>query len=115
MGDYDYDLIVIGSGPAGQYAAINAAKLDKQVALVERQVERKADRRKEDGGEVAAGGEVVVGGVMVNLGTIPSKTLREAVIYLSGYRERGVYGEAYRVEENITIADLTRTYRLRSA
>ena len=61
MGDYDYDLIVIGSGPAGQSAAINAAKLDKRVALVERQVERKTDSRKEDGGGAVAGGEGVGG------------------------------------------------------
>ena len=66
MPEYDYDLLVIGSGPAGQRAAIQASKLDKRVAIIER-------------------GEVV-GGVCINTGTIPSKTLREAVLYLSGYR-----------------------------
>jgi len=86
MPDYEYDLLVIGSGPAGQRAAIQAAKLDKRVALVER--------------------KTVVGGVCINTGTIPSKTLREAVLHLSGYRERGVYGAAYAVKQNITIDDL---------
>ena len=81
-----YDLLVIGSGPAGQRAAIQAAKLDKRVAVVER--------------------KAVVGGVCINTGTIPSKTLREAVLYLTGYRERALYGASYTVKQNITIADL---------
>ena len=83
---YDYDLVVIGSGPAGQRAAIQAAKLDKKVAVIEK--------------------TTVVGGVSVNLGTIPSKTLREAVLDLSGFRSRAFYGASYRVKENITIQDL---------
>src|SRR5262245_44970550 len=86
MNQYDYDLIVIGSGPAGQRAAIQAAKLDKRVAIVER--------------------KTVVGGVCINTGTIPSKTLREAVLHLSGYRERGLYGASYTVKQNITMGDL---------
>ncbi|MAS36043.1 MAG: Si-specific NAD(P)(+) transhydrogenase [Anaerolineaceae bacterium] len=86
MSDYDYDLFVIGSGPAGQRAAIQAAKLNKRVAIAERRA--------------------VVGGVSVNLGTIPSKTLREAVLYLSGYRERGIYGMAYSVKQRIEMTDL---------
>ena len=86
MAAYDYDLLVIGSGPAGQRAAIQAAKLDKHVAIVER--------------------KAVVGGVCINTGTIPSKTLREAVMHLSGYRERGIYGASYTVKQNITMADL---------
>ena len=83
---YDYDLLVIGSGPAGQRAAIQAAKLDKKVAVVER--------------------KAVLGGVSVNLGTIPSKTLREAVLDLSGYREREFYGASYSVKQHITMQDL---------
>jgi NAD(P) transhydrogenase len=83
---YDYDLIVIGSGPAGQRAAIQGAKLDKKVAIVEK--------------------TTVVGGVSVNLGTIPSKTLREAALDLSGFRSREFYGASYTVKENITIQDL---------
>jgi len=83
---YDYDLVVIGSGPAGQRAAIQGAKLDKRVAVIEK--------------------TTVVGGVSVNLGTIPSKTLREAVLDLSGFRSRAFYGASYRVKENITIQDL---------
>ena len=83
---YDYDLIVIGSGPAGQRAAIQAAKLNKRVAVAER--------------------KSVVGGVCINVGTIPSKTLREAVMYLSGYRLRGIYGASYTVKEKISIEDL---------
>jgi len=75
MSTYDYDLVVIGSGPAGQRAAIQAAKLGKKTALVERRA--------------------VLGGVCINTGTIPSKTLREAVLYLSGFRLRGIYGESY--------------------
>jgi NAD(P) transhydrogenase len=86
MAEYDYDLFVIGSGPAGQRAAIQAAKLDKRVAIAEK--------------------KSVVGGVCINTGTIPSKTLREAVLYLSGYRERDFYGESYMVKQKITVADL---------
>ncbi len=87
MSGYDYDMIVIGSGPAGQRAAIQAAKLGKRVVVAER--------------------TSVIGGVCLNTGTIPSKTLREAVLYLSGYRERGLYGESYAVKRDITMADLT--------
>ena len=86
MAFYDYDLVVIGSGPAGQRAAIQAAKLDKKTALIERRS--------------------VLGGVCINTGTIPSKTLREAVVYLSGYHLRGLYGESYSVKQNITMEDL---------
>ncbi len=86
MAGHDYDLLVIGSGPAGQRAAIQAAKLSKRVAIVERKAE--------------------LGGVCINTGTIPSKTLREAVLYLSGYRERGFYGASYSVKQNITMEDL---------
>jgi len=83
---YEYDLFVIGSGPAGQRAAIQAAKLEKRVAVAER--------------------KSVVGGVCINIGTIPSKTLREAVLYLSGFRLRGIYGASYTVKEKITMYDL---------
>jgi NAD(P) transhydrogenase len=83
---FDYDLLVIGSGPAGKRAAIQGAKLDKRVAVVER--------------------TTVVGGISVNLGTIPSKTLREAVLELSGYRSREFYGASYTVKQNITMQDL---------
>ena len=86
MADYDYDMLVIGSGPAGQRAAIQSAKLGKRAALIER--------------------KSVIGGVCTNTGTIPSKTLREAVLYLSGYRQRSIYGESYTVKQNITVADL---------
>ena len=77
---------MIGSGPAGQRAALQAAKLDKRVAIVER--------------------TDVLGGVCINTGTIPSKTLREAVLHLTGYRERGLYGESYTVKQNIQMRDL---------
>lgn len=83
---FDYDLVVIGSGPSGQRAAIQAAKLGKSVAIIER--------------------ARTVGGICVNYGTIPSKTFREAVLHLSGYRERGIYGSSYRVKQEITIDDL---------
>src|SRR6266700_605540 len=81
-----YDLIVIGSGPAGQRAAIYASKLGKKVALVEMRE--------------------VVGGASINTGTIPSKTMREAVLHLSGYNYKTLYGMNYRVKEKITMADL---------
>ena len=81
-----YDLLVIGSGPAGQRAAIYATKLGKHVAVVEKLR--------------------FVGGVCINTGTIPSKTMREAVLHLSGYNYRSVYGMNYRVKEKISMADL---------
>jgi NAD(P) transhydrogenase len=84
---YDYDLLVIGSGPGGQKAAIAAAKLDRRVAVVER--------------------PDMLGGVCVNTGTIPSKTLREAILYLTGVDQREIYGQSYRVKDEITVADLT--------
>src|SRR6201988_420081 len=83
---FDYDLLVIGSGPAGQRAAIQGAKLEKKAAIVER--------------------KTVIGGCSVNLGTIPSKTLREAALELCGYRSREFYGVSYTVKQNITIQDL---------
>jgi NAD(P) transhydrogenase len=86
MSEFDYDLFVIGSGPAGQRAAIQAAKLHKRVAIAER--------------------KGVVGGVCINTGTIPSKSLREAVLHLSGYRLRDVYGSSYTVKSDISMADL---------
>jgi len=81
-----YDLVVIGSGPAGRRAAVQAAKAGKSVLVVE--------------------GRKRVGGVSVHTGTIPSKTLRETVLNLSGWRERGFYGRSYRVKKEIDGADL---------
>ncbi|HET8636577.1 MAG TPA: Si-specific NAD(P)(+) transhydrogenase [Acidobacteriaceae bacterium] len=81
-----YDLLVIGSGPSGQRAAVSAVKKGKKVALVEMRN--------------------VVGGVCINTGTIPSKTMREAVLHLSGYNYRSIYGMNYRVKEKITMSDL---------
>lgn len=87
MGDVsDYDVLVLGSGPGGQKAAIAAAKLERRVAVV--------DHRE------------MIGGVCINTGTIPSKTLREAVLYLTGLNQREMYGQSYRLKENITISDL---------
>ena len=83
---HHFDFLVIGSGPAGQKAAIQATKLGKTVAIV--------DRRKD------------VGGVCLHTGTIPSKTLREAVLYLTGHSQRGFYGKGYRLKDNLTMADL---------
>jgi NAD(P) transhydrogenase len=83
---YDFDLVVIGSGPGGQKAAIAAAKLGKRVCLIERRN--------------------MIGGVCVNTGTIPSKTLREAVLYLTGFAMRELYGASYRLKSDITITDL---------
>ncbi len=84
--EHDYDLLVLGSGPGGQKAAIAAAKLGRRAAVVERRQ--------------------MVGGVCTNTGTIPSKTLREAVLYLTGLNMRDLYGQNYRVKEDITVADL---------
>ncbi|MCW2393678.1 MULTISPECIES: Si-specific NAD(P)(+) transhydrogenase [unclassified Sphingobium] len=81
-----YDLVVIGSGPAGRRAAVQAAKLGKSVLVVE--------------------GRKRVGGVSVHTGTIPSKTLRETVLNLTGWRERGFYGRSYRVKKDIGGSDL---------
>jgi NAD(P) transhydrogenase len=87
---YDFDVLVIGSGPGGQKAAIAAAKLGRRVGIIERRD--------------------MIGGVCINTGTIPSKTLREAVLYLTGLDQREMYGQSYRVKDDITIADLaTRT------
>jgi len=82
-----YDLLVIGSGPAGQRAAIQSAKFGKRVALIEKME--------------------VVGGVAINTGTIPSKTMREAVLHLSGFYWQSIYGVNYRVKDQITMADLS--------
>src|SRR6185503_16217354 len=73
--------------PAGQRAAIQGAKLGKRVALIEKRE--------------------VCGGACINTGTIPSKTMREAVMHLSGYRYQGIYGMNYRVKEKITMSDLS--------
>ena len=81
-----YDLLVIGTGPAGQKAAVQASKIGKKVGLIER--------------------KDVVGGVCINTGTIPSKSLREAVLYLSGFRQRSIYGAEYRLKKTIAIEDL---------
>jgi len=84
---YDYDMIVIGCGPAGQRAAVQAAKIRKRVAII--------DRRE------------VVGGVCVNAGTIPSKSFKEAVLFLTGIRQRKIYGAGFRVKSDIQMSDLT--------
>lgn len=86
-GKYDYDLLVIGSGPGGQKAAIQAAKLGKKAAVIDY--------------------NPYVGGVCLHDGTIPSKSFREAILHLSGYHERSHYGKAYRVKERVTMSDLT--------
>jgi NAD(P) transhydrogenase len=87
---YDFDLLALGCGPAGQRAAIQAAKLGRRAAVVERRQ---------------------VGGVCVITGTIPSKTLREAVLHLTGFTQRGIYGQSYRVKDEITVEDLQTRYR----
>src|ERR1700738_4693464 len=82
-----YDLLVIGPGPAGQRAAIQAAKFGHRVALFEKLE--------------------VVGGAATNTGTIPSKAIREAVLHLSGFYYQNIYGVNYRVKDQITMADLS--------
>jgi len=86
MQTHEYDLVVIGSGPAGQKGAICAAKLRKKVAIIDR--------------------ERFIGGVCVHTGTIPSKMLREAILYLSGFRQRTFYGRGYVVKDRIAMSDL---------
>ena len=86
MSSERYDLFVIGSGPAGQKAAIAAAKLDKRVGIVD--------------------GPDMLGGVCLHTGTIPSKTLREAVLYLTGFRQRAFYGRGYTLQSKIEVKDL---------
>src|SRR5215468_6193069 len=81
-----YDAVIIGTGPAGQKAAIQAAKLGKRAAAIERCN--------------------VVGGAQINTGTIPSKALREAAMHLTGRSKRGLFGESYRVKRDITVSDL---------
>ncbi|MEM1211435.1 MAG: Si-specific NAD(P)(+) transhydrogenase [Planctomycetota bacterium] len=81
-----YDVVVIGTGPSGQKGAIQAAKMGKSVAIIEK--------------------NNVLGGAQINTGTVPSKTLREAALHLTGASKRGLFGEAYRVKKNISIADL---------
>ncbi|WP_460365523.1 Si-specific NAD(P)(+) transhydrogenase [Actinocorallia lasiicapitis] len=83
---YDFDLLVLGSGPGGQKAAIAAAKLGRRAAIVEKRN--------------------MLGGVCINTGTIPSKTLREAVLYLTGLNQRELYGQSYKVKDEITVTDL---------
>ena len=84
---YDFDLLVIGSGPGGQKAAIAGAKLGRRVGIVER--------------------KHMVGGVCINTGTIPSKTLRESVLYVTGLSQREFYGQSYRLKDDISVGDLT--------
>ena len=84
---YDFDILVIGSGPSGQKAAIAATKLGRRVGVVDRRA--------------------MIGGVCINTGTIPSKTLREAVLYLSGLSQRDMYGQSYRLKDDVTMDDLS--------
>jgi NAD(P) transhydrogenase len=86
MTSQHYELVVIGSGPAGQKGAIAAAKLGKRVAIIDRQE--------------------MVGGVCLHTGTIPSKTLREAILYLTGLRQRAFYGRDYKLKQEISVSDL---------
>jgi NAD(P) transhydrogenase len=81
-----YDLCVIGSGPAGQKAAVQAAKLGKRVCVIEK--------------------AQVLGGAAINTGTIPSKSLREAILQMTGFRDRAFLGESYQAKQRITIEDL---------
>ena len=83
-----YDLIVIGSGPGGQRAAIQGAKAGKRAAIIEKQTP--------------------IGGASINTGTIPSKTMREAVLHLSGFYDKNFYGTNHNTEGEVTMADLTK-------
>src|SRR6516164_7646861 len=83
---YDYDLVVIGVGPAGEKGAAQAAYFGKRVALIERAEEP--------------------GGAAVHTGTLPSKTLRETAIFLSGYRQRDLYGLSVNIEREMAVPKL---------
>ncbi|MBK7140800.1 MAG: Si-specific NAD(P)(+) transhydrogenase [bacterium] len=86
MPQYDYDVIVIGSGPAGEKAAIEASKMNKSAAIIERRS--------------------VQGGVCIHTGTIPSKTLRETAMYIAGLRQRTAYGLVGGVRADLSIREL---------
>ncbi len=87
-----YDLLVLGSGPAGEKGAAQAAYFGKNVALIE----------KED----------VLGGAAANTGTLPSKTLRESALYLSGYRQRDLFGLSLKFKEKVSASDFMYRERL---
>jgi NAD(P) transhydrogenase len=91
MDKANYDLVVIGSGPAGQKGAIAAAKLGKKVAVIDR--------------------KGMLGGVSLHTGTIPSKTMREAVMYMTGFRQRAFYGSDYSLKEKVSKEDLSARVR----
>ena len=91
-GVQQFDLVVIGSGPAGQKGAICAAKIRKRVAVIDR--------------------KEMIGGVCVHTGTIPSKMLREAVLYFTGFTQRTFYGKDYMLKERISVQDLA--YRVQA-
>ena len=78
-----YDVVVVGAGPAGQRAAVQAAKLGASVVVIETRP--------------------TIGGAAIHGGTIPSKALREAVLYLTGFRERELYGVSYSVKQDILL------------
>src|SRR5512145_1905723 len=86
MREYDYEFLVSGSGTKGRLAALQTEKINNRVSVAER--------------------KAIIGGVCINTVTIPSKTLREAVLHLSGYREHSLYGASYTVKQNITMTDL---------
>ena len=92
MSEQQFDLIVVGSGPAGQKGAICAAKMHKRVAVIDR--------------------TLMMGGVCVHTGTIPSKSVREAIFQLTGMAVRTFYGNNYRGSGDISIQDLS--FRVRS-
>src|SRR5260221_9413613 len=92
MEDKKYDLVVIGSGPAGEKGAAQAAYFGKRVALIEK--------------------EPVMGGAAANTGTLPSKTLRESALYLSGFKQRGLYGITLSLKDRLTAQDFLYRERL---
>src|SRR5215813_13975583 len=92
MDNATYDLVVIGSGPAGQKGAISAAKHGKKVAVIDR--------------------KGMLGGVSLHTGTIPSKTMREAIMYMTGFRQRAFYGGDYAVKDRIGKEDLSDRVRI---